>query len=234
MSIYDAQNQEIEKFTMPKGASLGIIPAPLLQGTIGLSRGVEVSVRAIPKVKLGSDFGSVGMIGGGLKVEILPLISGIADKVSPVDIAVALGYTQFTYDLGLNVPVPTGSVPASTSEVKDFSNQRIAAKFSGMNTEFILSKKILVFTPFLSVGYNTAKTDLGLKGNYPIISGITPLGQKTYTTSTDPVSINQKDINGFRTNIGFQLNLAFFRIYGAYSMAEYNSFSGGIGLGIGK
>ena len=103
-----------------------------------------------------------------------------------------------------------------------------------MNTEFILSKKILVFTPFLSVGYNTAKTDVGLKGNYPIISGITPLGQKTYTTSTDPVSINQKDINGFRTNIGFQLNLAFFRIYGAYSMAQYNSFSGGIGFGIGK
>lgn len=233
MTIYDANNQELETFLMPKGAGIGLIPAPLLQGSIGLSRGVELSLRAIPTVTLGKDFGSIGMIGGGLKVELLPLISGMADKISPIDIAIAAGYTQFTYKLALDVPAPVNSLPATSSDMKDFTNQRIEAKFSGFNTEVILSKTFLVFTPFLSLGYNTAKTDAGLKGNYPIISG-TLLGQKTYTSFTDPVSINQKDINGFRTNIGFQLNLAFFRIYGAYSMAEYNSFSGGIGFGIGK
>ena len=73
-----------------------------------------------------------------------------------------------------------------------------------------------------------------MKGNYPIINGVTPLGQRTYSVYTDPINIQQTDINGFRTNIGFQLNLAFFRIYGSYSMAEYNSFNGGIGLGLGK
>ena len=234
MTVYDNNNQALETFTMPKGAGIGFIPAPLLQGTIGLSRGVEVSLRAIPTVTLGKDFGSIGMIGGGLKVELLPLISGITDKISPIDIAVAAGYTQFTYELALDVPVPTGSLPATPSDIKDFSQQRVEAKFSGINTEFILSKRILVFTPFISLGYNTAKTDAGLKGNYPIINGVTPLGQRTYTSYTDPVSINQKDVNGFRTNIGFQLNLAFLRIYGAYSMSAYNSFSGGIGLGIGK
>ncbi|NQV74896.1 MAG: hypothetical protein HQ491_02475, partial [Bacteroidetes bacterium] len=89
-------------------------------------------------------------------------------------------------------------------------------------------------TPFLSLAYNTAKTDAGLKGNYPIVTGVTPLGQKIYTNYANPVTINQTDINGFRTNIGFQLNLAFFRIYGSYSMAEYNSFNGGVGFGLGK
>lgn len=234
LTVYDTNNQPLETFSMPKGAGIGLIPAPLLQGSIGLSRGVELSIRAIPTVKLGTDFGSVGMIGGGLKVEILPLISGMADKVFPVDIAVAAGYTQFTYELALDVPVPTNSLPASPSEIKDFSNQRVEAKFTGINSELILSKRFLVFTPFISMGYNTAKTDAGLKGNYPIVNGVTPLGQKTYTSFTDPVSINQKDVNGFRTNIGFQLNLAFFRIYGAYSSSEYNSFYGGIGFGIGK
>lgn len=234
LTVYDSANKPIESFTMPKGTGLGLIPAPQLQGSIGLPRGIELTLRAMPKVTIGNNIGSIGMFGGGIKVELLPLISGMADKLFPVDIAVAAGYTQFSFEVPLDVPVPSGSIPASPSQIQDFSNQRIEAKFSGINTEAIISKKFLVFTPFLSLGYNTAKTDAGLKGNYPIVTGVTPLGQKTYTSYANPVNINQTDINGFRTNIGFQLNLAFFRIYGSYSMAEYNSFNGGIGFGLGK
>jgi hypothetical protein len=188
----------------------------------------------MPKINIGSTIGSIGMYGAGLKVELLPLISGMADKIFPVDIAIAAGYTQFNFEVPLDVPVPSGSLSAAPSQVQDFSNQRIEAKFSGINTEAIISKRFLVFTPFLSLGYNTAKTDVGVKGNYPIVTGVTPLGQKIYTNYTNPVNINQTDINGLRTTIGFQLNLAFFRIYGSYSMAEYNSFNGGIGFGLGK
>ena len=234
LTVYDSANQPIESFTMPKGTGLNMIPAPQLQGSIGLPRGIELSVRAMPKVNIGTNIGSIGMYGAGLKVELLPLISGMTDKIFPIDIAVAAGYTQFSFEVPLNVPVPSGSLSAAPVQVQDFSNQRIEAKFSGINTEAIISKRFLVFTPFLSLGYNTAKTDAGLKGNYPIVTGVTPLGQKIYTSYTNPVTINQTDINGFRTTVGFQLNLAFFRIYGSYSMAEYNSFNGGIGLGLGK
>lgn len=174
------------------------------------------------------------MLGGGLKVELLPLLSGTIDKIFPLDLAIALGYTQFNYQVALDVPEPSDAQSGVPGQSTDFSNQRIEAKFSGLNTEAIISKKFLVFTPFLSVGYNAAKTDAGLKGNYPIITGVNLLGQKTYSVFTNPVNINQTDISGFRTNLGFQLNLAFFRIYGSYSMAEYNSFNGGIGFGLGK
>lgn len=234
LTVYDSNNQPLETFSMPKGAGLSLIPAPQLQGSIGLSRGVEFTLRAMPKINLGTDIGSIGMIGGGLKVELLPLISGTVDKIFPLDLAVAVGYTQFNFEVPLDVSVPAGSQPASASQNQDFTNQRIEAQFSGINTEAIISKKFLVFTPFLSLGYHTSKTDAGLKGNYPIVTGATLLGQRTYTTFTDPVNINQRDIKGFRTNLGFQLNLAFFRIYGSYSMAEYNSFNGGIGFGLGK
>jgi len=234
LTVYDNNNQALESFTLPGGTGIGLIPAPQLQGSIGLSRGLELSVRAMPTVKLGSDFGSIGMLGGGLKVELIPLISGMADKIFPIDIALAAGYTQFTYEVPLNVPAPAGAIPSSVTQPSDFSNQRVEAKFSGINTEFIVSKRILLFTPFISLGYNSAKTDAGMKGNYPMISGATPLGQRTYTVFTDPITIKQTDISGFRTNIGFQLNLAFFRIYGSYSMAEYNSFNGGLGFGLGK
>lgn len=234
LTVYDSNNQALETFTLPKGTGLGLIPAPQLQGTVGLSRGIDFTLRAMPKINLGQNYGSIGMFGGGLKLEVLPLISGIVDKIFPLDLAVAIGYTQFTYDVPLDVPAPSGSQPAPGQTNQDFSNQRIEAKFSGINTEAIISKKFLIFTPFVSVGYNKAKTDGGLKGNYPMITGANLLGQKTYTVFTDPVNINQTDISGFRSNIGFQLNLAFFRIYGSYSMAEYNSFNGGIGFGFGK
>lgn len=229
LSVYDSSNRLLETFRMPQGTGLGLIPAPQLQGSIGLPRGLEFTLRAMPKITLGDDIGAIGMFGGGLKVEILPLISGIADKITPVDIAVALGYTQFNFSVPLDVPVPSGASGPSA----DFSNQRIEAQFSGINSELIVSKRLLVFTPFISFGYSTAKTDAGLKGNYPIVTGANLLGP-TYTVFTDPVNINQTDIKGFRTNVGFQLNLAFFRIYGSYSMAEYNAFNGGIGFGLGK
>ncbi len=230
LSVYDSSNRLLETFRMPEGTGIGMIPAPQLQGSIGLPRGLEFTLRAMPKVNLGDDVGAIGMFGGGLKVEVLPLISGVVDKLTPIDIAVALGYTQFNYSVPLEVGVPAGA----TGPSGDFSNQRIEAQFSGINSEVIISKRLLVFTPFLSFGYNTAKTDAGLKGNYPIVTGANLLGQPTYTVFTDPVNIKQTDISGFRTNLGFQLNLAFFRIYGSYSMAEYNAFNGGIGFGLGK
>jgi len=233
LSVYDSSNRLLETFSMPEGTGIGLIPAPQLQGSIGLPRGLEFTLRAMPKISLGDDVGSIGMVGAGLKVEILPLISGVVDKITPVDIAVALGYTQFNFSVPLEVNAPSGASP-TPGQSTDFSNQRIDAKFSGINSEVIISKRLLVFTPFLSLGYHSAKTDAGLKGNYPIVSGADLLGRPTYTVFTDPVTIKQTDISGFRTNIGFQLNLAFFRIYGSYSMAEYNAFNGGIGFGLGK
>jgi len=233
LTVYNSSNQPIETFTMPEGTAIGIIPAPQLQGTIGLSKGIDFTLRAMPKVNLGDDIGSIGMLGGGFKLEVLPLLSGAVDKLFPVDVAVAVGYTQFTYQLPLQVDAPSGAQPSSPSQTKDFSNQRIDAKFSGINTEAIISKKFLIFTPFLSLGYNSSKTDVGLKGNYPVVTGANLFG-KTYSVFTDPVNIKQTDVSGFRTNLGFQLNLAFFRIYGSYSMSEYNSFNGGIGFGLGK
>ena len=233
LTVYDASNRPLETFRMPEGTGIGLIPAPQLQGSIGLPRGLEFTLRAMPKVNLGDDIGAIGMFGGGLKVEVLPLISGVVDKLTPIDVAVAIGYTQFNYSVPLDVPVPSGARPASAGQSTDFSGQKIDAQFSGINTEVILSKRLLVFTPFLSLGYNSSKTDAGMKGNYPIVTGADLLGP-TYTVFTNPVNIKQTDISGFRTNIGFQLNLAFFRIYGSYSMAEYNSFNGGIGFGLGK
>jgi hypothetical protein len=216
----------VREFNLPKGANIPLIPAPQLQATVGLIKGIEISGRAIPQVKMG-DVGSLNMFGGGVKVELLPLIAGkTASKLLPFDVAVALGYTKFSYEKELDYTPPTGS-PA----VQD--NQRIEASISGVNAQAILSKKLLAFTPFLSLGYNTSKTSGGLKGDYNVITGSNGTNP-TYTTKTDPVSLDKKNFNAFRSDLGFQLNLAFLRFYASYSVSEYNSFNAGLGFGIGK
>lgn len=217
----------VKEFALPKGADIPLIPAPQVQATVGLIKGIDVSLRAIPKIQMG-DVGSINMIGGGVKVELLPLIAGKkAGKLLPFDVALALGYTEFSYKKELDYTSPDGST------VKD--NQQIEAKISGINTQLILSKKLLVFTPFLALGYNTSKTSGGLKGDYRVITGSVPItNTPTYSTVIDPVTLDKKNFNSFRSDLGFQLNLAFLRFYASYSVSEYNSFNAGLGFGIGK
>ena len=229
MGIYNQNYQNgttpLETFDLPEGADLPFIPAPQLQATVGLPKGIDVTLRAMPNVDLG-DAGTIGMIGGGVKVDLLPLLlNKTADRLIPVDLGLAVGYTQFTYKLPLDVPPPSGAAQDP--------DQEIDAKFSGFNAEAILSKNLIFFSPFVSVGYNTAESDARLRGRYEFTSGATPAGP-TYTSVTDPIRIKNNEINGLRANVGFQLKLAVFRVYASYSLAEYNAFNAGIGLGLGK
>lgn len=225
MQIYDNNGVLIPNatFTMPSGTGVNIVPSPQIQLTVGLIKNTDVSVRFTPKVG-GGDFGKIGAWGVGLKKEITPYLPGKSEKIIPVDISLAFGYNQINYDYTLKVSDQIGE------EQNASFNQRVEGKFSGFTVDAILSKKLAVFTPFVSVGYNTAKTDLGILGTYKIKTD----NSLTPETMVDPVRIKQKDISGLRANAGFALHLAFFRLYGAYSIGEYQAVTAGIGFGIGK
>jgi hypothetical protein len=213
--------------TLPKGVTQ-YVPAPQVQLTIGLVKHTDLTVRFIPTTKITDDVGSVGMFGFGLKHDI---IQDFAKKGTekPFDLAIAVGYTRLNYSKPLSVKPDNTNVSGST----DFSNQRLEGHFSGVNASVILSKKLLFFTPFVSVGYLKSSTDVGLKGNFPFVTGATVVGQPTYTTYADPISISgsSSSVSGARADVGFQMSLFFLKIYGSYSFAEYKSANVGIGLG---
>jgi hypothetical protein len=166
-------------------------------------------------IKLGDDAGSINQFGLGAKVELLPLLMGKKDKLLPFDLALALGFTNTTYKLPLDVN--NGKY-----------EQEVELKLKGFSTEAIISKKLAFFTPFASVGYNSSNSSLNAYGNYDFQTGA---GNVTFK---DPVSIKHKDLSSLKASVGFQLHLAFFRIYGSYTASKYSYFNGGIGLGIGK
>ncbi|MDB5029621.1 DUF6588 family protein [Mucilaginibacter sp.] len=215
--------------TLPKGVSQ-YIPAPQVQLTLGLIKNTDLTVRFIPTTQISTDIGSVGMFGFGFKHNIAQDF-GTASHIIPFDLAVAIGYTRLSYNKSLNVTPDAGN--GGTAGSQDYSNQRLEGHFSGWNTQVILSKKLLFFTPFVSVGYLTSSTDVGLKGNFPFVTGVNNLGRPVYTTYADPINIggSSASVSGARADVGFQMSLFFLKIYGSYSFAEYKSANVGIGLG---
>jgi len=204
-------------FNLPKGLGFHVVPSAQIQATLGLPKNIDITLRAMPKVKLGSDLGDLSMIGIGAKVEILPLLLGSTEKLIPVDIAVAGGFTRYTYHLPINVNNTANS------------DQRISAKFNGLNVDAIVSKQIAFFTPFASVGYQSSQTDLRALGTYQFDTG-----NGTSVTYVDPIAVKQTDVDGMRASIGFQLRFGFFKFFSSYTAAKYDLVNAGIAFGTGQ
>ncbi|MBS1522743.1 MAG: hypothetical protein JST50_17220 [Bacteroidetes bacterium] len=231
LNVYDDNHQKVSEFQMPSG-KLSIIPSPQVQITVGLPKNTDITLRGIPQINFGSNVGSVSMIGVGLKHDIIQdFVGKKADKIIPFDLAVSLGYSRLNMSVPLDVQPDQGAQPANAQQSTDFSNQHFEGHFNSFIAQAIVSKKLVFFTPFLAVGYSTANANVATIGNYPVTTGETLLGQSTYTTFPNPINIKETTVNGVRADIGFQLELAFFRFYASYSAAKYQSFSGGFGFG---
>lgn len=231
MNIYDDNGQKVSSFNTPAGV-LSVIPAPQVQVSVGIIQNTDLTVRAIPKVNVSSDVGSVSMIGFGIKHDIMQDIAGkTADELIPFDLSIVLGYSHLNLNKTLTVNPDDGAQPKDSQQNTDFSHQNINGNFNSFLGEVIISKKLLAFTPFLAVGYNTTHANVAALGNYPVTTGGTLLNS-TYTTFTNPVSISENVVSGVRADLGFQLSMGFFRFYMSGSLAQYKSVNAGIGLGI--
>lgn len=210
--IIDHNDQE---FDLPDGLGSGIgadyIPSPQVQLTVGLPKNIDISLRYVPTIDL-DDFGKVDLFGVGAKVEVLPIILGKKEKLLPFDLAVALGYTQLKW----SIPLEVGNNPDP--------NQRIDIKLNGISADAIISKKLAVFTPFFSLGYNSSESNIKALGTYDFDGEV----------HTNPFDIKRTDVSGMKASLGFQLHLAFFRLYASYTQAKYGYANAGIGFGIGK
>ncbi|MEO5909564.1 MAG: DUF6588 family protein [Pelobium sp.] len=234
LSFKDDNGAELTTFDLPSSSGIKFAPSPQIQLTVGLIHDTEISIRYTPEIGTETgDFGAVQVLGFGAKHELTSLFFGKAAAIVPVDIAIGFGYNQLKY----NYKLPIADQLNDRNDGKDL-NQRVGVKLQGYTVDAILSKKLSVFTPFVSVGYNTSKTELNVLGDFVLETGATftppATTTPTYSTFTDPVKIKQTDIAGLRGSVGFSLHLLFFRLYGAYNIGEYSAATAGIGFGIGK
>ena len=193
---------------MPKGFNIPIIPLPMLQAGVGLIKGTELDFRYMPELKIGSA-GKVGLFGIGLKHDILQWVP-IVDKI-PIDLSIQAGYTKLSSEIELKDPSATIS-PQANLDV------------SATTVNLILSKKLLMFTPYLGLGYNSTKTTFNVYGNYNI-AGLA-------IDVSDLTKIDFESNNTFRANIGFRFNITVLALQANYTFSEYPTATLGAGISL--
>ncbi|MDE0536871.1 DUF6588 family protein [Tenacibaculum sp. L6] len=205
-------------FTMPEGVKEDLpanaVPAPSIQVGVGLPFKLEAMVRYVPQV--GSDDVKGGLFGIGVKKEITDWF-GPMDK-TPLHVSLLAGYTN------MNVDYTIGNVDG------EVSTRDAAAEFklNSYTVQAIASLNFPVINIYGGVGYNGGSTKLNMLGDYTLTYETgNPLQPTVQETITDPLKL-KNNAGGFNTTLGARLSLGFFKIFGSYTLQEYNSVNAGI------
>ena len=205
-------NQE-ERITLPNGigsATANLLPSAFIQGALGLSKGIEIKARFVPKIN--TDDVSLSMYGAGLQVEFTKWLP--ADKLLPVALSGLVAYTQIN-----------GSYSLNESTGIQGENQRLENDTNTLLLQLIASTKLPIINFYGGIGFIKGKSESDLLGTYTISSG--PLLSETIT---DPFSISS-DVSALRGTIGTKLKLGFFRLNAEYHLSEFDAFSLGVNFG---
>ncbi|WOD42947.1 DUF6588 family protein [Hwangdonia lutea] len=202
-----------ETITLPSGIgsdTANLLPTAFIQGAIGLSKGIELKARFVPKIN--TEDVDISMYGAGLQMEFTKWLP--ADKLLPVAISGLVAYTHLdgTYDI-------TGSSGISGS------NQRIENDTNTWLLQLIASTKLPVINFYGGLGYIKGKSESDLLGTYTVSNG--PLFSQTIT---DPFSVSS-EVSSVRGTIGTKLKIGFFRLNAEYHLSEFNAFSVGVNFG---
>lgn len=195
-------------FDLPDGMNLSIMPIPVVQAGVGLIKNTEIDVRFLPDIEQKGI--STGLFGIGVKHDILQWLP-IVDKI-PIDVSVQAGYTKLSTAFEIDDPSNTISPAKATMDLT-------ATTFN-----LLLSKKILMFTPYVGVGYSSTKTTLNVGGDYEIG------GYKI--DAKDLIDLQFQSNNSLRANIGFRFQIAVLALQANYTFSEYPVATVGAGISI--
>lgn len=207
-------------FNLPQGSGFSYVPAPLVQASVGLIKNTDLSVRFVPKIKMG-DYVDYNMKGIGVKHSVSQWISG--DNALPVDISVFAGYNHIdiTAKFDLDPPQPDPST--------NYDNQRVYIDFDTFAAKLAVGKDLKFLSLYGALGYETSTMNLDATGNYPVIvSG--PGDTPTTETLTDPFSYKEDGKNRYSASGGVTVKLSSLRIFGEFTLAEYPVANAGIGF----
>ena len=158
------------------------------------------------------------MFGFGIKHDILQWIPG--DKVIPFDASVFFGYTS----VNVNMDLDDGS---------GNDDQEAVIKSKGYTFRALVSKKLLFFTPYVGLGYNSAQTDINVNGTYSYETQTAPGLPPVTTSIKDPVALTADDASGFVGNVGFRLKFLWVMAFSAdYTFGAYSSATAGLGFSV--
>ena len=188
-------------FNMPGGFKTPIMPLPMIQAGIGLIKNTAIDIRYMPMLNVGENI-NVNLFGIGLKHDLLQWIPGVGDAI-PMSLSLQGGYTSLNTEL-------------------EVAEQIVYLNTKATTINLVASKKILMLTGYVGVGYNSATTTFAADANFNL-NGI---------QFNEKVEKDFESINKLRTNIGLRLNIAVLTIQADYTFAEYPTATLGLGVSL--
>lgn len=206
-------------FNMPGGVKeslpLNAMPTPAIQLNLGLPAKFEVSLRLVPKV--GNDDVKGELLGLGLKKEITGWF-GPLDKL-PLHVSLMGAFT--------NMKVSYAISDEDSGDNIEITDGLVELKLNSYTVQALASLNFPIINVYGGFGYTSGTSTLKMLGTYELDynNGLVT------RTLVDPLDLGF-DASGFRTTLGARLSLGFFKIYGDYTLQEYNTLSLGVAFSI--
>lgn len=209
-------------FELPQGSGFNYVPAPMIQGTIGLIKNTDLTIRFIPEIQMG-DYIDFNMRGAGIKHSVNQWLPG--GQQLPIDISVFAGinHVDITGHFDMDPPEPDPTT--------NYDNQRVYIDVNTFAAKIIVGKNFNLISLYGGLGYETSSMDLSVTGNYPVpVTG--PGGTTVTEPLTDPFSYSENGKNKYSASAGITLKLSVIRILGEFTLAKYPIANAGIGVSI--
>ena len=188
-------------FDMPGGFKTPAIPLPMIQAGIGLIKNTAIDIRYMPMLKVGDNI-NVNLFGIGLKHDLLQWIPAIGDAI-PMSLSLQGGYTALNTELKI-------------------LGQEVSLKTKATTINLIASKKLLMVTGYVGLGYNSTTTTFNADADFD-------LGEIKFD---EKVEVAFESNNNLRTNIGLRLNMTVVTIQADYTFSEYPTATLGLGVSL--
>ena len=188
-------------FEMPGGFKTPAMPLPMLQAGIGLIKNTAIDIRYMPMLNVGNNF-NVNLFGIGLKHDLLQWIPVAGDAI-PMSLSLQGGYTTLNTELKI-------------------SGQEVSLNTKATTINLVASKRLLMFTGYAGVGYNSATTTFSSNANFDL--GGVQFNEK--------VEVPFESNNNLRANIGLRFNITLVTIQADYTFSEYPTATLGLGVSL--
>ena len=188
-------------FEMPGGFKTPAIPLPMIQAGIGLIKNTAIDIRYMPILNVGNNI-NVNLFGVGVKHDLLQWVPGIGNAI-PMSLSLQGGYTSLNTELKI-------------------AGQKISLKTKATTINLVASKKILMITGYIGLGYNSASTTFMTDANFD-------LDRIQFEEKLEVDFVSNKNL---RKNIGLRLNMTLITIQADYTFSEYPTATLGIGISL--
>ncbi len=224
---------ETKAFNMPKGTGVPVIPTPMVQAGIGLIKDTEINGRYMPPIT--SNGLDIGMWGIGFKHGLKQWIPFVK-KIPILHLTVQYGYTKLNAQGDMYV-TPSMINASDNTTTADWSSQKLEMITQSHTGNILVSANLPVVCFYGGIGFATTKTNLDLKGDFPVIdissvSSDLSVSEDSYVT--DPLSLVLRNTDGSKTkpryNVGVRFKFAVVTLNFDYTYANYSMASAGLGL----